>query len=218
MKTFKLFFFVLTLSISANVFALESKQFDNQVHPYSDIYSEFHEFCLRKFGSYPELDPWEKSVLADPELRDFGIQAEELRGIAEYTGGLYKVLNQALREDGDAAKEWLPWVNVMNAGMDKLPDYREVVLRGATLNSDQLNQHEVGSVVIYKGYTSASVDLPFPGNGQLRIKSLHGKRIEKLSSRSYEHEVLFKPSTHFKVVDRRQVDNTIYLDLEEIAK
>jgi hypothetical protein len=135
------------------------------------------------------------------------ILVEEALGIYGYTtNDFYKHLNRTLRS-GKAAdkKKYGPLIDVINSGLDKLPDFKGNVVRFEKKGS--VNSWGVGRIKNFKAYTSTSKkkDFCWAGNTKMYIKSYTGKFIGMISAYKSEQEVLFKPKTKFKVTKLKKV-------------
>ncbi len=116
----------------------------------------------------------------------------------------------------------------LNAALAKLPDTKMSVYRGiwriASVLEMYQNALETDSILIEYGFTSASKSRSIAeqfGEIILHIASENGKSIEKFtkfgaSAYDNEQEVLFKSSSAFRVLDIREKNNLIIIDLEEI--
>ncbi len=65
-------------------------------------------------------------------------------------------------------------------------------------------------------FTSASVGRGFGGNVRFTIRSLHGKRIDRLSRYPSEREVLFRAGTRFRVLKRERRGGIVEIELEGV--
>lgn len=116
----------------------------------------------------------------------------------------------------------------LNAALAKLPDTERSVYSGIWCIDSVLetykNALKTGDVLIEYGFTSASKSRSIAeqfGEIILHIASENGKSIEKFtkfraSAYDNEQEVLFKSSSAFRVLDIREKNNLIIIDLEEI--
>ena len=105
----------------------------------------------------------------------------------------------------------------LNDALDRLPDHSARGLkRGATLTPNEIAGYVPGSVVTEAAFTSASVGRSFGGNVRFTIRSLHGKRIDRLSRYPSEREVLFRAGTRFRVLSSRREGGLTKIELEEV--
>ena len=79
-----------------------------------------------------------------------------------------------------------------------------------------LAEHQVGNVVTYEAFTSASTGSGFSGPHRFRIKSKHGKSVEPYSAYRSEREVLFAAGTRFRVLAREDKGSHIEFFMEEL--
>ena len=170
------------------------------------------------------LDGWFESVMeSDPAFAK--LEPEELLMIRLYSGSTYTTLNSALRnreKDPKTYEDVHDAIDILNSGLSKLPDYLTMgdppnfVRRGANLPADVLAEHQVGSIVNYAAFTSTSRNSGFGSRHTFQIISKHGKNIEKISSATFEAEVLFRSDTRFKVLSRKQVEDAVQFVMEEV--
>lgn len=136
---------------------------------------------------------------------------EEVLGIHGYTtNDFYKHLNRTLRS-GKAAdkKKYGPLVNIINKGLEKLPDFKGNVVRFEKKKS--ISRFGVGKIKTFKAYTSTSKKKSFcwAGNVKFKIKSKTGKFIGMISAFKSEMEVLFPPQKKFKVVKVKKAKKNV---------
>jgi len=141
----------------------------------------------------------------------------EIASINFYTRKGDEVVNKALREDSIVPGSDLDQtINFMNQTLDKLPAHKGVVYRG--IKGESFDDFEVGSVYSDKGFMSTTVEplgvtfKDIAEKGALKprrrtvlvIQSESGKYIEPLTFVNFagENEVLFKPGTRFRIVDK----------------
>lgn len=168
--------------------------------------------------------------------------AEEVAALRHYTSTIgYKEINMTLRGQDAALEEWrgkqswwndkrssaqvkkeaLADVKMTRSALNKLPKYEGYAYRGGFFPDEMIDQLKVGKVFKDKGFTSTTRNrnTAYPGNYAMRIKSKTGRDItahEKFSN----DEILFQPSTRFKVLSKRAVSRsgrkTWLLEMEEI--
>jgi len=103
-----------------------------------------------------------------------------------------------------------PLLTLIDSGLNKLPDYKGEVLRGADIQpgqspGDPLKGYKPEKIITSKIYTSSSSSSVLPPtflykNTHFKIVSKHGKDISKFSSMDHEKEVLFPRGARFKVL------------------
>ena len=150
-----------------------------------------------------------------------GMTDPELSGTYAYTTSDtrwgYQRLNDALRS-GDLKQraDVQNYKLTLNAALARLPDYVGTARRGTILPKNELAKHKVGEIVAYEAFTSASTGTGFGGRHRFVVQSKHGKQIQPYSAHGHEQEVLFAPGTRFRVLDRRDEGETVYITLEEV--
>ncbi|PRE14051.1 DUF6531 domain-containing protein [Burkholderia multivorans] len=166
---------------------------------------EFREFLKEKWGSKDVEDALAAkrgNAVLDKLLTD-----NEYLAIRGYTSNLYEEINPALRAGNPG--EWGRLTAEASNGLTKLADngYAHVgdVVRNLRLSNEQVEQlFPVGGVFQDKAFLSTTSDLDgvFPGKVTMNITSRSGVSVSSLSEYPREAEVLFKPDTPFKVLDR----------------
>ncbi|MFQ6397073.1 hypothetical protein ACLMAJ_26875 [Nocardia sp. KC 131] len=139
------------------------------------------------------------------------LSTEEVTAITDYTGSGHQFANVPLRS-GKITAEQQRYIDNLNAGLDKLPNFEGQVTRVVQLTPEQLARYEKGFEVTEPAFTSAS---PLAkagggvreGNVEMQIFSQTGKDITQLSAPG-NPEILFKSGTPFDVVNRYTDWNT----------
>ena len=130
---------------------------------------------------------------------------------------LYVRVNKALRT-GDGLDNLKPLIDAMESGLDKLPSFTGEVYRGVKESrlgkeglAEFLTQHEIGKIVEYPGFTSATqiYEESLRGRLKLYIDSVHGKNISAFSDKPDQQETLFKTNSRFEVVENRIKENGV---------
>lgn len=157
----------------------------------------------------------------------------EIYAIAQYAGGEYAEMNNALRgqpRDSHPRTRWLtdaedvayqyaaqaPLIFLVEQGLTKLPDVETEVTRIADFPPEILRQYQVGKIITEKGFTSTTRGgrSPAIGNVTFSILSKHGKFIGFLNR--LEAEVLFRPNTRFKILKKTKgPDNQWFIRMIE---
>ena len=136
--------------------------------------------------------------------------------------GCYK-LNETLRNEKPLSTSLKIFKDGLDEGLDKLPDYKGIVYRSSICPEiDALNP---GDVYKPKQYISASKNIEL-AEGRLPIegclfviKSKTGKFTEDIKQQSnYEKEVLFKPTSSFKLLKKTTEGDNKIIYLEEISE
>lgn len=144
-----------------------------------------------------------------------GMNDEERAIIDYYSGSGYSCLNSYLRSTFKHPVMDL-MVQTLDAALNKLPDYKGFVVRGAKLPDHIRDLHKEGSKVMYDAFTSTSTSVGFGGDDNFIILSSHGKPIMGFSDIEEENEVLFKSRTTFKVLHRYQEDGRNFYVMKEV--
>lgn len=156
-------------------------------------------------------------IIENRKIGDCGLTDEEKAILYHYTGGGYGCMNTYLRSGvKHAAMEDL--VNTLNGALNKLPNYRGLVIRGATLPEKIRKLHQVGAKVMYDAFTSTSTSSGFGGTDIFIMLSKTGKPIMGFSGFEHEYEVLFKARTVFKVLHSYKVNDVHYHVMKEVVK
>ncbi len=151
-------------------------------------------------------------------FRSCGMTIAEAIAIGSYTGEGYREINDALRSGGEKARKAQPYREAIDAALKKLKPYHGLVSRGVNLPQDRLAQHQVGAILEYPGYTSASLGLGFENQSQrMTVHSKTGRYVGFHSMSPGEYEVLFPAGTKFKVLERKpDPDGTLHIVMEEV--
>lgn len=147
-----------------------------------------------------------------------GLSLAEQLAIEQYTEGAYSEINAALWKK-QVTVELQKVISVINNGLSKLRPFVGLVHRDVDLPKAALDEHSVGNVVTYLGYTSSSIRGGFSPTASVHIdiESRTGRFISPNAQLWSETEVLFMPSTRFKVVARYQnPDGSTQIKLEEM--
>lgn len=118
--------------------------------------------------------------------------------------------------DGQIIRLSLQLSEIVSGALKKLPTFKGIVYRGLNLNPQDLAKHQPGKIVVYPAFSSTSVDenLAFNGNVLLKIQSHTGTDLRALNPR--EKEVLFDHDSKFFVKSRRNLENYVEIELEQI--
>ena len=172
---------------------------------------------------------YEAQVKGLPELQDpnspyYNIPIPELVAIRAYTGCGYQSENPALRDAvQDARNRLRPLILATVSGLNKMPDFVGNVARGSDLSAKILEKYVTGKRVTETAFTSStyraldaadrSLMIFAAKNSHFIIHSIHGKKIDWLSQRPAENEVLFLPGAEFDVIssDPKQASDAAVL-------
>ncbi len=181
-----------------------------------------------------QIDPeeWEtalgqvKEARLDPEVGPTiaHIPDHQLIALYLYTDYHYRRWNLALREhDPQALRTYAARIKAADDALAQLPDHHGWVERGTNyIDPAIMAKYQPGQVVTEEAFTSASAGTGdsggfVGGDYVFRIKSLTGKRIDKMAKRGdHETEVLFRPGSKFIVTERTQADHTTIITMEEV--
>ena len=161
------------------------------------------------------------------------VQAEAIR---EYTGSAYENINSYLRNGGEKLDKYEKEdarANAMLAteGLRGTPNYEGDTYRGTALRNSTIEKMEIGGTYTDKGFFSASADKNSAdafledGSGKpiethtptiFYIDSNKGKDVAPVSEIPQESEVLFEPSTPFKITDMVKEDGVLKVWLTDI--
>jgi ADP-ribosyltransferase exoenzyme len=180
-----------------------------------------------------------ESLLNDDEkIRSLGLDnpppptAEQIGGLRLYTTSGYKQVNNVLRggERGPGAfwddDEVKVVADLADQAMSHLPKYKGAVYRGAHLLNSIVDKYQPGEVITEASFGSTSmkpevaakfsdgeVDDPDKTKVTYIINSKNGRNIAPLSLYPEEEEVLMRPSTSFKVLERKKNPKTGHLEI-----
>lgn len=167
-----------------------------------------------------------------PSLRNPSkLSVAEQYAISEYSGSSYYNINKSLRgtkTSKSLQQDLQDQINAIRSGLNKLPPTtsKEVYRGLRTNNPAKINeiykQYEVDQIITEPGFLSTSpVDRNQFGNlikFKIRPKptTTKGKVLGDYSQMPDENEVLFPPSTSFKVKNKYQEGKTKWIELEEL--
>lgn len=191
------------------------------------------ENCLG--ASWEDFKKAESRIAADPALAPFrALSSEELFAITDYTDGGYHMVNRVLRSPGKAVEDdpYQPDLTaalaktegaLITSALGKLPAYQGEVLRGEVYETEAMaegaearvekkfNATAIGSTYKDLGImsTTRGAESGYPDKSLLvyHIQTRSGVRIDQISSREDEQEVLVRPGTSFEVV-RKEITAT----------
>ena len=155
--------------------------------------------------------------------------------IRAYTGSSFKNMNSYLRDGGKRLDEYSKEDardKSMKAteGLRGTPSYEGDVYRGTALRNEIVEKMEVGGTYSDKGFLSTSTDRDTAENFKdvnqkpaethtptiLYIDSNRGKNVKPVSLHKREDEILFEPSTKFKIDDMVKEDGLLKVWLKDI--
>ncbi|MGW1743048.1 NUDIX domain-containing protein [Nocardia sp. NPDC001965] len=152
-------------------------------------------------------------------------------GIGGYVSNLYQDFNWMMREAADGTMELdadeLAHIANVDTALSKLPDYEGPVVRLTTLDDGQLSRYQEGHRVKEAAVTSAARSLSAipagiaeSANVEMRINSLSGKDISRISQRPFELEVAFRPESEFDITRRfhDSVTDRTVIEMTEVRR
>jgi hypothetical protein len=116
-------------------------------------------------------------------------------------------INLPLRKGEALDPKYQKVMNIAMRAMKLLPPFEGPTYRGCSLPKNIDDTLQTGGTFRDKAFISSAADLAkaFKGTHQFAIISKSGRDISFVSALSHEKEILFPPSTKFKVVDRQGV-------------
>lgn len=142
--------------------------------------------------------------------------------IRKYKSSWSYVINDMLRRNYDLSKQDREDVQTLNNALNTLPNYTGDVSRFLEFSTQQaldtfLEEHQVGKLVTYKGFTSTTVyGNTYNSEAQVILYILgatKGKDLTKYLPE--EKEVLYPNNVSFLVKDMEVLNNTYHILLEE---
>ena len=172
-------------------------------------------------GQVNLLTATERTVLYWSTLREADIAA--ISDDLIHVGALSKALRGRGPDADNARQDYKALLSAYDSALSKLPNFVGTVLRGLTINGDELHEflasHSEGSEVRYDFFTHATMKdiLPdeYSGNVELVIASHYGKRISHWSAYPDEDEVAFRHGTAYQVADDFFEDDVYIIFLSE---
>ena len=191
----------------------------------SETYKLLNEIDLSQFGMF------------NYDSED-SLNSMEQLALYVYTTSFYKVINALLSGDQkkllDSIKEEFNSkpidtnqiinmikgiIPVIKRGLEKLPDHKATLYRGAGLTQEALEKYEIGKEIDLPRFSSSSSQLITAHRFAMsvaskekkavlfEIQSETGKQITKYSMMSNEAETLFLPDSRFKVIGKTTRSN-----------
>ena len=154
------------------------------------------------------------------ESSKIDLSDDEQYSINQYTGPESYRINEVLRNDLKLTEQQEKIIRNLDKALDKMTNYNGVVQRSIILDKEQLKKfldlHQEGAIIKYKAYTSATAGNRYNdfSNVELLIKSTNGKDMRKYNKE--EQEILFKRNSKFKVIRKEKINDTYYIQMEEI--
>ncbi len=151
---------------------------------------------------------------------------EEESALLDYKSSESFKINAMLRDGEVLTEEEMQFTRELDAALQKMPTYEGTVYRnlvfddfgGEQAYNEFLNEHQVGNVIPYRAYTSASTKAdgyPVEGNYvvKMEIQSLNAKDVDGFGN-NFENEVIFQRRSKFivdNVITNQAGETIIYL-------
>ena len=156
---------------------------------------------------------------------------EQATAINTYTGIAYRDLNSELRGKGDpdTKEENLKLANDIADGLKELPNHKGETYRGTNLDKSIADKLKVGATYSDKGFLSTSaksnIAEDFAGTDDKNKKAVfftidgtYGKNITAAAILKNESEVLFAPSSKFKISSSEEKDGALYVRMKQYGE
>lgn len=155
-----------------------------------------------------------------------GCSKEEILAIFFYTGEGYRDVNKGLRGLPQGQKiepatdlAIRAVLSAVNCAKSSRP---EVVVRGANLSAEKLAKYQKDAIIVEHAFTSTTmareVVPEFRGNTEFRFIGAMGANLEGLGTMAEEgeQELLLRPGTLFKVLDRHVEGEATIITLQQL--
>ena len=159
---------------------------------------------------------------------------DQAKAINTYTGSMYRDINGLLRGskqfgDPEYEQKVQDVVDKAAEGLRSLPDYKGETYRGTALNDDIVAKMKVGGTYSDKGFLSTSSNPNIADNfsssnsaGKTQvlftIQGKHGTDISSASKFGNEKEILFNPSSKFKITSMEEKDGILHVGMKQYGK
>ena len=160
---------------------------------------------------------------------------DQAEAINTYTGSMYRDINGLLRGakqfgDPEYEKKVQDVADKAAEGLRSLPDYKGETYRGTALNNDIIEKMKVGGTYSDKGFlsTSSNPDIAdtFSNSNKTEgktqvlftIDGKHGKDISSASKFGNEKEILFNPSSKFRITSMEEKDGILHVGMKQYGK
>ena len=183
-------------------------------HDSHEVKPQFSPEQLRpKIGTLRAHPQWGPVIASIPD--------EQLMALIGYTAADYRMLNEALRGERDAAffAKIRPYVALTQDALARLPNYVGMCWRGCDLTPQQRAKYNVGKQVEEPSFFSASYDekRAFRKNTKYTIESKRSKIVDFLSEHAPEKECLFMAGSHFIVLSvEEQAGGNCHIRMREV--
>lgn len=190
-----------------------------------------HPWCRCHFN--PVVDDWDK-WLDDYEQRHgennnldiprghSKLSDDEKYAINQYISSAAYKLNEKLRRNLPLTSEEEKIRIDLDSALAKMSSYEGNLTRSLLFNSDEelnsfLDTHQIGSIVEYREYISATYGDVYNPDAQIQIYVLNSRNGKDISAiNPQEREVLYQRNSLFKVTEVKKVNNKFHIILEEL--
>lgn len=160
---------------------------------------------------------------------------EQAVAINAYTSSMYRDINGLLRgkkdftDDPEYKQQIQDIADKAAEGLRSLPDYKGETYRGTVLDNSLIAKMKVGGTYSDKGFLSTSTDPKvadgfsgFNDAGKTQvlftIEGKHGKDISSASNFQNEKEILFNPSSKFRITSMEEKDGYLQVGMKQYGK
>ncbi len=150
------------------------------------------------------------------------LTAHQEDAINQYISSSSYNINEKLRQNLPLTDEENVFIINMDRALDKMPKYEGDLTRSLFFDYENdlnnfLEKHQVGNVVEYPAYTSATFGKVYNPNGQVQLYIPDSKNGRNISSfNSEEKEILYQRNSKFKVLDWFNYKGKIFIEIEEV--
>lgn len=140
---------------------------------------------------------------------------KEFLALRDYTGPYYQCMNSYLRQKKFQSPVIEAYIHHAEMALKKLPSYQGFVARGATLNREVRDLHQVGKIIVNDGFTSTSTAGGFNGADNFLIYSKNAKMVMSISQLEMEYEALYPPGAKFEVLEKISLGDSYFYIMAE---
>lgn len=149
------------------------------------------------------------------------LKDEELQAVNRYISSDSYIINEKLRNKEELTEDEKTWLSNLDSALDKLPKAEGRLFRSLSFYdekslADFLKNHEIGKIVEYHAYTSASIEKMYNSDGQVQMMILSKNACDMRKFNPGESEALIKRGVSFLVVERTEDSGKSFIILEEV--
>lgn len=165
------------------------------------------------------VDDWDRWM--DEYVAERSLTEDEKYAISQYISSESYVINEKLRNKRDLTFNEEKFINNLDNALRKMPKYQGTLTRSLEFFYEDdlknfLEQHQVGQIVSYPAYTSATKGGVYNPGGQVQIVIEEAARGRDISVYNPgENEVLYPRNNQFWVVERKIKNEKVFLRLKE---